>query len=466
MKIIGRKDEIRQLETLRDSNRSEFVMVYGRRRVGKTFLIREFFNNSFDFYLTGIANGSRKEQLKNFHSKMLEIDPSTPWQLPSSWFEAFSQLKKRLENTSSHRKVIFLDELPWMDTQKSDFLKALESFWNTWASARTDILLIVCGSAASWMVTNIVRNHGGLHNRLTFKMKLNPFNLHECKEYLAYRGINWDNRHIAECYMIVGGIPYYLDMLSKELSMAQNIDRMFFSESALLEDEFHNLYASLFRNSSDYISIVEALSRKKSGFTREEILHATRLKDGGSVTRKLEELEQCGFIRQYKAIGDVRGMYQLADFYSIFYFHFLKKGKDFDSESWLHHINTPSYHTWCGLSFERLCMAHLPEIKQTLGISGISTSTFSFYSKSAQIDMVIERADNFVNLCEMKFTDQPFDITKAYAEKLMIKKAELLQHIKKRRTINLVMITSNGLHHNDYSINLVQNEIVLDDLFK
>ena len=368
MEIIGRKEEIKQLESLQQSGRSEFVMVYGRRRVGKTYLIREFFHNQFDFYLTGIANGSRREQLQNFHIKMQETDTSVSWAMPSNWFEAFNQLKTLLMKSDTPRKIIFLDELPWMDTQKSDFVKALDHFWNTWASARTDILLIVCGSAASWLVTNIVRNHGGLHNRLTYKMKLNPFNLHDCKEYLLHKGMNWDNRNIAECYMILGGIPYYLDMLSKNLSLAQNIDRLFFTESALLEDEFSNLYASLFRNSSDYINIIEALSKKKSGYTREEILRSTRLKDGGSVTRKLEELEQCGFIRKYKAIGEVRNMYQLIDFYSIFYFHFIKKGKTYDSDIWMHHVASSTYHTWCGLSFERLCMAHLPQVKQALGI--------------------------------------------------------------------------------------------------
>lgn len=445
-----------------ESPTSEFVMVYGRRRVGKTYLIREYFANNFAFYATGIAQGSLQEQLMNFKMTLAAADPSLSIANIRNWFEAFDALKRLLEKSKFRRKVVFLDELPWMDTPRSNFIKALEHFWNTWASARNDVILIVCGSAASWMVKNIVKNHGGLHNRLTCKIKLNPFTLAECKSYLHSLGIRWENRMIVECYMILGGIPYYLRMLDKRLSLAQNVDRLFFSDSALLQDEFVNLYASLFKNSSEYVRIIEVLAKKKAGFTREEIRLQLKLNDGGGFTRRLEELEQCGFIRKYKSAGEVPAMYQLVDFYSLFYFQFQKKGRNYDTDTWMHLTGTPAYYNWCGLSFEKLCLVHLPQIKQALGISGVSTNSFVYYSKEAQIDLVIERGDNVVNLCEMKFADDEYVITKAYSEKLKQKVAALRTLYKYRKTIQLTLIASNGVKRNEYFYSLVQRDLSLD----
>ncbi|MBQ9164419.1 MAG: ATP-binding protein [Bacteroidaceae bacterium] len=465
MNIIGRISEIESLTRLCNSSRSEFLMVYGRRRVGKTFLIREFFNNRFAFSVTGIARGNRKEQLTNFYVSISRYNENVGSKIPEDWFEAFHLLEELLTMSKDEKKVVFLDELPWMDTPKSDFVKALELFWNSWASARHDIFLIVCGSAASWLVKNIVRNHGGLHNRLTFKMKLQPFNLWETKNYLNSKGINWENSMIAECYMILGGIPYYLDMLDRTKSLAQNVDALFFSESALLQDEYQNLYASLFKKSEEYIHIVETLAKKKSGYTRDEIIRFTKLSDGGGLTRKLEELEQCCFIRKYKAVGDVSFTYQLIDFFSLFYHSFLKSGPTFDSANWMHLQGTSKYHTWCGLSFERLCMSHLPQIKKALGISGISTNTFAFYNHNTQIDMVIDRGDQMVSLCEMKYTDQPFSITKAVADNLKNKIECLKSKMKKRKGILVAMITTYPLKKNQLAVNMIQNNVLLDDLF-
>ena len=467
MKIIGREREIEELTRLRDSETSEFVMVYGRRRVGKTYLIREFFKDKFDFYVTGIAKGSRMEQLMNFGSAIRQFDKkSYVHPSPGNWYDAFELLKTIIIRSRNKRKVIFIDELPWMVTPKSEFVKALELFWNSWASARTDILLIVCGSASSWIVKNIVRNHGGLHNRITFKIKLRPFTLHETKLYLESRSINWSDQTIAECYMVLGGIPYYLKMLNGKYSFAQNVDQLFFNDSALLEDEFDNLFASLFNNSSDYVRIVEALAQKKVGFTRDELLARTKLTDGGGFTRKLEELEQCGFIRKYRSVGNVRNVYQLIDFYCLFHESFIRRGPYFDGDRWKNLMNTPQYHTWCGLSFEQLCMMHLAEIKHKLGILGVSTSTYALHHKDAQIDMVIECGDNIVNLCEMKFYDEPFSIEKKYADNLRNKRAVLRGMIKNKQSVSIVMITANGLKQNKYSTELIQNEILLSDLFK
>ena len=464
MNIVGRKEEMKELQRIYDSVSSEFVVVYGRRRVGKTYLIREFFHDDFVFYATGVARGNRTEQLAQFNSSLARYGDSEDQTAPENWFLAFGRLEKLVAKSRKQRKVIFLDELPWMDTPKSDFVKALEMFWNVWASARNDIVLIVCGSAASWMVGNVIRNRGGLHNRLTCKLKLNPFTLSETKEYFLSQKIKWDNLSIAECYMILGGIPYYLHLLDKSRSLAQNIDRLFFSESALLEDEFDNLYNSLFAKSEEYVRIVEALAKKKSGFSRDEIVARSGLSNGGGLTRKLDALEQCGFIRKYKAFGEVSYTFQLIDFFTMFYFQFVKGRNTVDSDTWQHLVATNSYKTWRGLAFEKLCFAHLPKIKSVLGISGVLTNTCSYYSSQAQVDMIIERADRAVTVCEMKCSDEPYALTKVEYEKIA-NRLSVLREYYRRKNIFFAMITSFGLVRNSYAINYVQNEIILDDLF-
>lgn len=464
MAIIGRKNEQSELLRLLDSEQAEFIMVYGRRRVGKTYLIRETFQNRFTFYMTGMNGVSLSEQLQNFSSSLVLASGNSNNPKPESWFEAFEQLRNYLQNLDSPKKIVFLDELPWMDSKDSKFLPALEHFWNSFASATKNIKLVVCGSAASWMVKKIVENHGGLHNRITYKLKLNPFDVSETKEFLESKNIYWDNRDISECYMALGGIPYYLNLLSSKLSLAQNLDALFFSETPLLDGEFNSLYASLFLHSEEYISIIGILSRKKVGFTREEIISHLKVKDGGGITRKLTELEQCGFIRKYKALGKVPHMYQLIDFFSLFYFSFLEKGNDYDKDTWMHLQNSSTYKTWCGLSFERFCIAHAEKIKTILGISGISTKTYSFYSPEAQVDMVIERGDRVVNLFEMKFTDLAYSLDKKDAESLENKMLCLRSKMKKKQNIMNILVTTVPMIQSTYSSRLIQRNITIDEI--
>lgn len=462
--MIGRKKEILELTRIRESKDSEFVMLYGRRRVGKTYLIREFFNNRFTFYCTGIAKGTKEEELMNFRNEIYRCDESIGAYNPNTWMEAFDMLYKLIERSSEERKVIFLDEVPWMYTQKSDFVKALEHFWNSRVSARKDVILIVCGSAASWMVKKIVKNKGGLHNRITLKLKLQSFTLRETKEYLNSMNIHWDNKTIAECYMVMGGIPYYLKLLDRSLSLAQNIDRLFFKETALLDGEFDNLYSSLFKNSRDYIKIVEILSKKKSGYTREEIITGGKFNDGGGLSEKLEDLEQCDFIRRYNSIGTAKTTYQLTDFYTLFYFQFIRKGKVFDNDAWLHLSGKPATNTWKGLAFEKLCISHLQQIKNVLGISGVSTNSFSYNSENVQVDLVIERGDRVVNICEMKYYDSEYIISSEYCSKLAQKVDSIKLAMKKRYTYSVIMITVAGVKKNENYYSSVQREILLDEL--
>ncbi len=463
MNIIGRKDEQHELNRLYESGSPEFAVVYGRRRVGKTFLVRETLGNKFTFYATGVARGTKDDQLAAFYAALLEYGLPDRYARPTSWMEAFELLKVVIERSAQKRKVLFIDEMPWMDTAKSRFVETLDLFWNKWASAREDILLIGCGSAASWMVRNIVRSRGGLHNRITCKIRLAPFTLAETKSFLQSKKIDWESRDIAETYMILGGIPYYLNLLDRSFSLAQNIDRLFFKTSALLEDEFDNLYSSLFKNASEHKKIIEALSKHRSGLTRERILAMTKLTDGGTFGIKLDELEQCGFIRKYKAVGSKGQLYQLTDFYTLFYFKFLNGQKEGDTARWMHLILSRTYSTWCGLAFERLCMNEIEVIKSVLGISGIATKHYSLQTPHAQVDMLIERADRVVSLCEMKYYDGPYTMTKKEAED-MEKRIWEVREKTMRKNIQVVLITPYGVKQNKYSANSVHQVITLDDI--
>ena len=465
MPIIGRKEEQRELLRLMASEQPEFIMVYGRRRVGKTYLVRETFKDNLVFYMTGLNNVELSDQLVNFRTALATVSGNVDIPAPQTWFDAFEQLRTFLQQNNAAKKVVFLDEVPWMDTKGSKFIPALEHFWNSYASTDPAIKLVVCGSAASWMVKKIVENHGGLHNRLTYKLKLNPFNVGEVKEFLESKNIYWDYQMVTECYMILGGIPYYLNLLTPSLSLAQNIDKLFFSESALLEGEFRSLYSSLFLHSEEYVSIIKVLAEKKIGFTRDEIIAALSVSDGGGVTRKLTELEQCGFIRKYKALGRVPYLYQLVDFFSLFYFTFLEKGDNYDSETWMHLQNTSTHKTWCGLGFERFCIANAEKIKNILGISGIATKTYSVYSSEAQIDMVIERGDRVVNLFEMKYTALPYSLDKKDAESMENKMLLLQSKLKKKQNIANVLVTTSPIKPNAYSARWVQRNITLEEIF-
>lgn len=464
MQIIGRKIEIAELTRLKESNQAEFVALYGRRRVGKTWLVRSYFQDQFTFYVTGIARGNRKEQLQNFYKSICEYCKKTPEQ-PKDWYETFDLLKMVIKQSRQRRKVVFLDELPWMDTQKSEFLKAIDLFWNSWGCMQQNLLFIVCGSAASWMVKNIIRDKGGLHNRLTCHLHLDPFTLTETKTYLHSQGIRWSEEMIAECYMIMGGIPYYLHLLDRSMGLAQNVDRLFFAPNALLRDEFDILYKSLFKKSDDYVKIIAALSKRRGGYTREEIVQATGLANGGGLTRRLDELEQCNFIRRYNSLKGRAPIYQLIDFYSFFYLHFLNGTRSYDRDAWMHLQASPRHTTWLGLSFERLCFAHIYEIQKALGITGVATKTYALLTDSAQMDMVIERADKVTSLCEMKYTSKPYAMTKLEADKLRHREEELKECLPTQKQVLISLVSNRQPKSNVYYNSLISKCIAIDCLF-
>ncbi|MFN8254382.1 MAG: ATP-binding protein [Bacteroidales bacterium] len=468
-RIIGRTNEQKELSNFEKSSVSEFVAIYGRRRVGKTFLVREYFADRFDFYLTGLANSNTRMQLINFQLALKQAG-NTDVLVPENWLYAFNELKSLLEKSASPKKIVFLDELPWMDTPKSDFISALENFWNSWASARNDIALIVCGSSTSWMMSKLINNKGGLHNRITKRLKIQPFTLSECKNYLQDAGILWDDYQLTEAYMVFGGIPYYWSLLKKGLSLAQNIDALFFSENGTLRDEFKNLYAALFKNSEKYIQLVETIGRKSKGLTRNEIIKLSDEKSGGGLSKMLDDLESCGFIRSYQFHDKKHRdkIFQLTDFYSLFYFNFIKSNNPRPDNYWSSMIDSPVHRTWTGYAFERVCMEHIPQIKQKLGISGVHTRYASWRSQDlengSQVDLLIDRNDSVINLCEIKYSINPFLIDKKYAENLRNKIGRFKQETGTHKSVFLTFISTFGLKQNEYA-GIVQNEVLMKDLF-
>ena len=470
--FIGREPEIQQLEDIYADSRSAFVAVFGRRRIGKTLMIRHVFEERMTFHLTGIGNVTTAQQLVNFQAAFerqapLLLHHSTP----KNWFSAFQQLITFLENEKEGKKVVFLDELPWLDTAKSDFMPSLEHFWNSWASARTDVILVVCGSAASWMLNKLIHNRGGLHNRVTTRIRLEPFTLREAEQLLLRKNAALDRYQIIQYYMAVGGIPFYLDTFDGRLTPMQNIEAKCFSKDGFLRTEFDDLFQSLFAKAERHISIVEAIASKTKGLTREDILRLTKLPNNGVTTQLLEELEESGFIRKYQPFQRTnrQSLFQLVDFYTLFYLKFIKNAQFLDTGNWLALTDSPVYKAWSGYAFEQVCLMHTPQIKQALGISGIFSQSSSWRSKDAengaQIDLLIDRRDRVINLFEIKFSSEPYTITKAYSEQLRQKIGVFKSETNTRKAVWLAMLTTFGLKKNEHSGSLVQHDLNMNCLF-
>ena len=468
--LIGRERELTDLRLMLDTDKSEFVAVYGRRRVGKTFLIREAYGYRFSFDHTGLKGGKTAKQLRAFGESLRRYGMKRR-KTPHDWMEAFGMLGELISaRGESGKKILFLDECPWMDTPRSDFLVALDHFWNSWATMRKDVVLIICGSAASWVASRIDQDVGGLHNRLTRHIYLRPFTLHECDLFAKAKGLVMNRAQTLECYMILGGVPYYWDLLRKDMGLAQNIDRMLFARGGDLHDEYDHLYTALFRKPDAYLKVIGALGAKRSGMTRGELIEATGLTGNGMFSRILKELEQCDFIRAYSVPGKEKQncIYQLIDNFTIFYFKFIHGERNLMPDFWTASEMTQRVRIWYGLAFERVAMQHIAQIKRKLGISGVVTRFYAWRSDAgnggAQIDLVIERDDRVTNICEVKYTAEPFEITDEYDACLRRKREMFVRETRTRNAVHLTMISANGVKRNA-NRNDIQSEITLDDLF-
>lgn len=476
--IVGRKQERALMEELVSSGKSELIAIYGRRRVGKTFLVKQHFADRLTFCFSGTYQASRAVQLTLF-AKELNTQFNMNVAVPKDWFSAFDLLRDALESRNDEKIIVFIDELPWLDTPKSNFIQAFSFFWNTWGSTSSSLKLFVCGSATTWMLDKLIGDKGGLYGRVTRQIYLSPFNLLETEQFLTeIKQLSWNRMQILNVYMVLGGIPYYLNMLERKLSFEANIDLLFFSKGAPLRVEFDFLYRSLFGEKSMAKQVVLALSDKLKGLSREELCVKINVKQNGNLTECLDNLVRCDFLRVYNSFGKgVKGqMFQLCDMFSLFYLRFVENNNGQDEHFWTNSSKNGSLSAWNGYAFEQVALIHLPQIKKKLGISGVLSNSCSWATKpfvdkdggawnGAQIDMVIDRNDMFVNLCEVKFSKDDYVITKEYYKLLRERMGCFQQVTKTRKSILNTFITTYGVKRNNYSY-IVDSEVVLDDFFE
>ena len=478
--MVGRKKEIDGLIEVYESEQAEFVAVYGRIGIGKTYLVDNVFKNKFTFRHAGLSplemkscefKSPLKNQLTAFYKTMLKYGLKSV-ECPSSWMDAFFLLECLLEEKDDGtRQLVFLDELPWMDTPKSGFMTAFEYFWNNWGCHRDNFMLIVCGSANSWILNKLMNNHGGLYGRLTHEIRLSPFTLGECEEFFRQKRVSLSRYDITQSYMIFGGIPYYLGMFRKGLSLAQNVDSLLFSHAAVLRDEFKRLFSSIFDNSERAEAVVRMLNTRSSGFTANEISQKTGIGNGGALSALLSSLVASDFVIKYVPFGFSKREihYKLVDPFCLFYLRFVENMDSLNEDFWQQNLVSQAVVVWRGLSFENVCFLHINQIKKALGISGVIT-TQSAWSKregdeqGTQIDLLIERRDDVVNMCEIKFYSDDFTVDKSYYRTVIRRQGLLEKYLKRKNVIHNTLITTYGLTYNEYS-GVFTNVITLDDLF-
>ena len=473
--IIGRENEKALLSKIEQSGEPELVAVYGRRRVGKTFLILNAFEKKIAFEFSGIHNSTLDQQLENFSEAISKASGSLTLAKPTSWIQAFNLLTDYLNPIiKKQRKVIFFDEFPWINSPRSGFLQAFENLWNVWASRQKNLVVIICGSAASWMIQKVINNRGGLHNRVTRRIRLLPFTIAETEAFLRSRKINLDKYQIVQLYMVMGGIPQYLKEIETGESATQAIDRICFTKDGLLHDEFKNLFNSLFGNASHHMNVIKALARKGKGLTRGEIIETCKLTSGGGTTQLLDELSESGFINPYIPFDRTTkdSIYKLTDEYSLFHVRFLENSQSKGPGAWIKFSMGASWRSWSGIAFESVCMKHTLQLKKALGIENVHTETSMWRyrpqkgAQGAQIDLLIDRQDLCINICEIKFSISEFEITKSYAKELESKLKIFRDNTQTRKTLFLTMVTTYGLKNSKNYVGLIQDEITMDALFK
>lgn len=476
--MVGRKREVKELNRLYDRNQAELVAIYGRRRVGKTYLVDETFAGRITFRHAGLspadenARGLLKLQLEHFYNSLV-LHGMEKTEKPGNWLEAFLLLEKFLQKIDDgSRQVVFLDELPWLDTAKSGFIRAFEAFWNTWGCHRKNLMVIVCGSANSWIQDKLINNHGGLYNRVTYEIKLSPFHLNECEEFYKSSHVTMSRYDIVQSYMIFGGIPYYMGYVNGELSLAQNVDHLFFTGNAALRDEYDRLFASVFINPEAVKSIVQLLYTRNAGYTRREITEKLGITDGGRLSRNLNALIASDFIVKYIPFGLKKREehYKLIDPFCIFYLHFINGQRRVNEKFWQQNATSGPVVIWRGFAFENVCFNHVEQIKRALGISGV-ISEHSAWSKRSddeagtQIDLLICRNDNVINMCEMKYYGGEFSVNKSYYAVILHRQEILTEEVSKKTAVHSTLITTFGLVRNEYS-GVFTNVITLDELFE
>lgn len=475
--MIGREREVKTLNKLYDSGRAELVAIYGRRRVGKTYLVDETFSGRITFRHAGLSpidvagDSILAAQLAHFYHSLI-LHGMAECAKPQNWLDAFFLLEKHLQTIDDgSRQLIFLDELPWLDSPRSGFLPAFEGFWNTWGCHRKNLMVIVCGSANSWVLDKLINNHGGLYGRVTYEIKLSAFTLRECEDFYLSRGIHFSRYDITQSYMVFGGIPYYLGYIDNELSLAQNIDRLLFAKNGVLKNEYDRLFESVFTSPDAIKTIVRFLYTRNAGYTRKEISEGCHIPDGGTLSKHLSALQASDFVTKYVPFGLSKRAehYKLVDPFCLFYLHFAQGSSTTNERFWQQNISSQSVVTWRGLAFENVCFQHVDQIKHALGISGVISSCSAWSKKGGdedglQIDLLILRNDNVVNMCEIKFVSDDFVVDGRYYRTLLSRPERLREYLSKKASIHSTLITTFGLKQNEYSAAFT-NVVTMDDLF-
>jgi AAA+ ATPase superfamily predicted ATPase len=479
IKVIGREKEIDILEEALTSNRAEMIAVYGRRRIGKTYLIEQFYkkSNIKTISLIGQSGATMQTQLDNAKHRLFEqhgIDVSKA----KNWTDIFNAIKIYHQERPKKHFVLFIDELPWIATPKSGFIGALSYGWNSYFEEHTNVTFVLCGSAASWMIKKIVNEKGGLHQRLTRQIPLYPFSLKESEAYLKQQGFHYLSRkEIVDIYIVLGGVAQYLSFLNPQKSISENINQLCFSIGGELTREFQTLFVALFGKKGIHQQIVKYLgSVKKRLFLVDEISKKFDIKIE-QLYITLDELEMAGFITKYTMYGRKKrdARYSLTDPFSAFYLKWISKTTQQDllenENYWQFIVGSQNWISWAGNSFESVCHKHILPIKKALGISGVHTQTYYWQeigtenTKGTQIDMLIQRADKTVMVIEIKYYNQPFSISKSYATNLKHKIESFREKDKKNNSLMLVMLTTYGVKKNSYS-NMINKEIIMDSLFE
>lgn len=476
--IIGRKRELESLEKCFSSKEAQFVTVYGRRRVGKTFLIREFFKGKrcYFFHATGIQGGNMAAQLEKFsHALSKTFHGGARMAVPRNWSEALQALQYEIERVEG-KVVIFLDELPWMATRRSRLLQEIDYYWNNiWAGMST-IILVLCGSSSSWIVRKIIKGKGGFYKRTTLKLPIQPFSLSETREFLRHKKIRLNEKNIVSLYMSLGGVPYYLNLVESQKTSQKNIQRLFFDDNSPLMDEFNTLFDSLFYTPGPYKDIVREIAHHQEGLTWSEIeAKVGSSSRGGSLTDRLENLCFSGYLTKYRQWRDSgEDFYKVTDEFCLFYLRWVEphEGGTFDSDYWLYQASKPAYYSWSGYAFESVCRKHIHKILRALDIrSGAPMNPWRHASRSwsdddgAQVDLVVEQLDGAITLIEIKYTDKIFSIDKRYAQDLERKIRVFHDTTGVKEEIFLAMVSANGVRKNVYAKELLSGVATLEDLF-
>jgi uncharacterized protein len=470
--VIGREAEVEKLTSLLYNNSANLMVMYGRRRVGKSYLIKTVFANKIMFQFTGVHHVKDEIQMQEF-CKELQKQCKLKYTLTNltNWFDIFAAFATILHSKRNSKKkiIVVLDEFPWMETVSNNFLAAFEHFWEQRVSTQQNVAIILCGSAAGWMLKNIINNRGGLYNRITHTILLEPFNLYETELFLKHKKIFLNHYQISQLYMAWGGIPHYLNQAKAGYSATQLIDKICFDKQGELYNEFAELFKSLFANAEKNLSIIYKLAEKPQGLTRTQLLKLCKMQSGGTATDLLDELKACGFINTYIPFGKVvkDSIYKLVDEFILFYIKFMAPNRNAGVGTWQILYETQAWKSWSGLAFETMCQKHLFAIKQHLAIAGIYTTDAAWKSKDskAQIDLVIDRNDKCINLCEMKYYEEQFTLSAKMATALLHKKILFKQETKTRKQIFWILISPYKTIHNQHSLGLVEHIICMPDLF-